>query len=66
MNAICLQALDKQTIDEDVNGVIELIASGRANVAPMATHHLPVDDAQRGFELAMTKDDGAIKVVSQF
>lgn len=52
--------------DEDVNEALELIASGKVNIAPIVTHHLPIDEAQRGFELAMTKNDSAIKVMLQF
>ncbi len=28
-----------------------------------ATHHLPLDDAPRGYEIFQKKEDGAIKVV---
>lgn len=52
--------------DDDVHEAIELIASGKVDPAPIVTHHLPIDDAQHGFELASTKEDKAIKVVLQF
>lgn len=52
--------------DEDVREAIDVIASGTVNPAHIVTHHLPIDEAQRGFELADTKDDGAIKVVLDF
>ena len=52
--------------DEDVQDAIEVIASGKIDPAHIVTHHLPIDEAQRGFELADTKDDGAIKVVLDF
>ena len=34
--------------------------------AAMVTHVLPIEEAQRGFDLSATKDDGAIKVVLEF
>lgn len=45
---------------------IDMIAQGRVNVAPIITHHLTFDDAQRGYELSLDKQDGAIKVVFDF
>jgi len=50
----------------DVREAIELAASGRVDVAGIFTHLLPIEQAQRGMELAHTKDDGAIKVVLSF
>jgi L-iditol 2-dehydrogenase len=52
--------------DEDVREAIDVIASGNINPAHIVTHHMPIDEAQRGFELADTKADGAIKVVLDF
>jgi L-iditol 2-dehydrogenase len=51
---------------EDVRKAIELAASGQVDVEAIATHLLPIEDAQRGMELARTKDDGAIKVIFSF
>jgi L-iditol 2-dehydrogenase len=50
----------------DVRRAIELAVSGRVDVAGIHTHTLPIEEAQRGMELARTKDDGAIKVVLSF
>jgi L-iditol 2-dehydrogenase len=50
----------------DVRQAIELAASGQVDVEAIATHLLPIEDAQRGMELADTKDDGAIKVILSF
>ncbi|NDJ76517.1 MAG: zinc-binding dehydrogenase, partial [Chloroflexi bacterium] len=52
--------------DEDVHEALELIASGKVDVEPMVTHHLPIEQAQRAFELVASKDDGAVKVVLDF
>ena len=51
---------------EDTRRAIELVESGQVDVEAIATHVLPIDDAQRGIELARTKADGAIKVVFTF
>jgi len=51
---------------DDVRTAIELAASGRVDVEGILTHRLPIAAAQRGFELAHTKDDGAIKVLLTF
>jgi L-iditol 2-dehydrogenase len=50
----------------DVRKAIELTASGQVDVEAIATHLLPIENAQRGMELADTKDDGAIKVILSF
>ncbi len=51
---------------DDVRKAIELTASRQVDVEAIATHLLPIEDAQRGVELADTKDDGAIKVILSF
>jgi L-iditol 2-dehydrogenase len=51
---------------EDVQRAIEWAASGQVDVEGINTHVLPIKEAQRGMELARTKDDGAIKVVLSF
>ncbi len=51
---------------DDVRKAIELAASGQVDIEAIATHLLPIEDAQRGVELADTKDDGAIKVILSF
>lgn len=50
----------------DVRKAIELATSGQVDVEAIATHQLPIEDAQRGMELAETKEDGAIKVILSF
>jgi L-iditol 2-dehydrogenase len=47
----------------DIRFAIDLISSGKVRAGAMVTHVLPLEEAQRGFELAATKNDGAIKVV---
>jgi len=51
---------------DDVRQAIGLAASGKVDVSAIATHVLPIEQAQRGMELASTKKDGAIKVVLTF
>lgn len=50
----------------DMQEAIELAASGKADAEAIATHVLPIEEAQRGMELVDTKNDGAIKVVLSF
>lgn len=52
--------------DEDVLEAIRLIESGQIDPTCIVSHHLPIDAAQYGFELAETKTDRAIKVVLTF
>jgi L-iditol 2-dehydrogenase len=51
---------------DDVHQAIELVTSGQVDVEAIATHLLPIEAAQRGLELADTKQDGAIKVILSF
>lgn len=51
---------------DDVRTAIDLAASGRVDVGGILTHHLPIEEAQRGMELAHSKADDAIKVVLHF
>jgi 2-desacetyl-2-hydroxyethyl bacteriochlorophyllide A dehydrogenase len=50
----------------DVRRAIDLAASGQVDVSGIATHTLPLEQAQRGMEMAHTKDDAAIKVLLEF
>ena len=45
---------------------LDMIVQGRVDVSPIITHNLPVDEAQRGFELFHNRQDGAIKVQLEF
>jgi threonine dehydrogenase-like Zn-dependent dehydrogenase len=51
---------------EDMQQAVALAVSGHVDVSAIATHVLPIEEAQRGMELASTKDDGAIKVILSF
>lgn len=42
---------------------MELIASGEAHVGPMITHHFPFDQVVDAYELQLTRDEGAVKIV---
>ena len=48
---------------KDIQTAVDLVSSGKVEVGAMVTHVLSLDEAQRGFDLASSKDDGAIKVV---
>jgi 2-desacetyl-2-hydroxyethyl bacteriochlorophyllide A dehydrogenase len=48
---------------QDIRTAIQLISTGAVQAGAMVTHVLPLEEAQRGFDLAATKADGAVKVV---
>jgi L-iditol 2-dehydrogenase len=50
----------------DIQTAVDLVSSGKVQAGAMVTHVLPLAEAQRGFDLAATKQDGAIKVVLEF
>jgi L-iditol 2-dehydrogenase len=49
--------------EADVHRAIELALSNRIDPSAIVTHQLPVESAQYGMELAITKKDKAIKIV---
>lgn len=55
-----------QEVRTDVPLAMDMILQGRINVAPLITHHLPFTDVQRGFDLALGKQDGAIKIIFEY
>jgi threonine dehydrogenase-like Zn-dependent dehydrogenase len=50
----------------DVKEALELAASGRVDVEAIATHILPIDEAQTGILMVKNKSRGAIKVILKF
>jgi threonine dehydrogenase-like Zn-dependent dehydrogenase len=52
--------------NQDVTEALNLAASGRVDVSGIATHHLHIEEAQRGMLMAHTKEDGAIKVILDY
>ena len=50
----------------DIMTAMDLISSGKVRAEAMVTHVLPLEAAQHGFQLASTKQDGAIKVVLEY
>lgn len=44
----------------------DLIAQGRIDVSPIVTHTIPFSEVQKGFELFVNRQDGAIKVVLDY
>jgi 2-desacetyl-2-hydroxyethyl bacteriochlorophyllide A dehydrogenase len=55
-----------QEIHIDVPLAMDMIMQGRINVTPLITHHLPFTDVQRGFDLALSKQNGAIKIIFEY
>jgi L-iditol 2-dehydrogenase len=47
----------------EIQTAVDLVVEGQVNAAAIVTHVLPLDQAQRAFDLAASKADGAIKVV---
>lgn len=45
---------------------LDLIAQGRLDLSPLITHRLPFDRIRHAFDLAETKQDGAVKVLLEF
>ncbi len=45
---------------------VDFIARGEIDMAPFVTHRLPIDRVQEAFDLAHTKEDGALKVSLTF
>ncbi|MEZ4730307.1 MAG: zinc-binding dehydrogenase [Caldilineaceae bacterium] len=45
---------------------LDLIAKGEADVGPMITHHFPFEQVLDAYELQVTRDEGAIKIVVDF
>jgi threonine dehydrogenase-like Zn-dependent dehydrogenase len=47
----------------EIQTAVDLVANGSVAAAAIVTHVLPLDQAQRAFDLAASKAEGAIKVV---
>ena len=45
---------------------MDMITQGRIQVGPIITHQLPFTEVQRGFEMFLNKQDGAIKIVLSY
>jgi L-iditol 2-dehydrogenase len=47
----------------EIQTALDLVANGQVDAGAIVTHVLPLDQAQRAFDLAASKEEGAIKVV---
>jgi threonine dehydrogenase-like Zn-dependent dehydrogenase len=45
---------------------VDYIAEGNIDMAPFVTHRFPIEDVQTAFDLADSKEDGALKVSLTF
>ena len=60
-NEIRLQNVRRQ--NQCVQGAIDLISSGRADVMPMVTHHFDLAESREAFEMVADYRDGVIKAI---
>ena len=58
-----LRLLNVRRQNECVERAIELVASGRADVDPLLTHHFPMEETSRAFDLVTAKSDGVVKAL---
>jgi threonine dehydrogenase-like Zn-dependent dehydrogenase len=47
----------------EIRTALDLVASRQVRAGAMVTHVLPLEEAQRAFDLAASKQEGAVKVV---
>lgn len=52
--------------EKDFTLARDLIVSRRVDVRPLITHHLAIEQVQHAFELAESRQDGAVKIVLAF
>ncbi|MFT5391164.1 MAG: threonine 3-dehydrogenase [Gammaproteobacteria bacterium] len=55
-NGLSVHAIHGRRLFEDWEHAFELLASSRVDLAPLASHVLPLEDAVRGFELVIQGD----------
>ncbi len=58
-----LRILNVRRQNECVRPAIELIANRRVDVRPLITHHFPLEDTARAFELVSARRDGVVKAI---
>jgi L-iditol 2-dehydrogenase len=58
-----LRVLNVRRQNHCVEPAIELIASRRVNVQPLITHHFPLEETARAFELVSARKDRVIKAM---
>jgi L-iditol 2-dehydrogenase len=58
-----LRILSVRRQNHCVEAAIDLIASGRANVRPLITHHFPLGETARAFDLVTARREGVVKAI---
>ena len=58
-----LRILNVRRQNECVRPAIDLIASGRARVQPLITHHFRMEETARAFEMVSARRDGVVKAI---
>ncbi len=63
---LTLVASVQPEVHQDFTLALDWVDQGRVDLTPLITHKLPFTEAQRGFELAMNREDNALKVLFDF
>ena len=58
-----LRVLNVRRQNECVVPAIDMLASGSVDIRPLITHHFPLDDAPRAFDLVAGRHDGVLKAM---
>jgi len=58
-----LRILNVRRQNECVAPAIDLVASGRADVRPLVTHHFRLEETPQAFELVSARRDGVLKAI---
>ncbi|MFP4054969.1 MAG: zinc-dependent alcohol dehydrogenase [Phycisphaerae bacterium] len=60
-NEITIQPVRRQ--NECTDEAIALVHEGKVNLDPMVTHHFPLEEVQRAYQIVADYEDGAVKVM---
>jgi L-iditol 2-dehydrogenase len=58
-----LRILNVRRQNHCVKRAIDLIATKRVDVRPLVTHHFPLDETARAFELVCARSEGVVKAI---
>ena len=58
-----LRVLNVRRQNECVERAIELIAGGQVDIDPLVTHHFPLEESARAFDLVSARSEGVVKAI---